>query len=60
MSFRKPCHMLFRKLIPPFTLTAKIPLRNPYSRVPVDACATSQHPLGNESNMAEVDVLTSD
>ena len=22
MSFRKPCHMPFRKLIPPFTLTA--------------------------------------
>ena len=22
MSFRKPCHMLFHKLIPPFTLTA--------------------------------------
>ena len=21
MSFRKPCHMPFRKLIPPFTLT---------------------------------------
>ena len=21
ISFRKPCHMLFRKLIPPFTLT---------------------------------------
>ena len=24
MSFRKPCHMPFRKLIPPFTLTGKI------------------------------------
>ena len=24
MSFRKPCHMPFRKLIPPFTLTAMI------------------------------------
>ena len=23
MSLRKPCHMPFRKLIPPFTLTAK-------------------------------------
>ena len=23
MSFRKPCHMPFRKLIPPFTLTGK-------------------------------------
>ena len=23
MSFRKPCHMPFRKLIPPFTLTAE-------------------------------------
>ena len=22
MSFRKPCHMPFRKLIPPFTFTA--------------------------------------
>ena len=22
MSFRKPCHMPFRKLTPPFTLTA--------------------------------------
>ena len=22
MSFRKPCHMPFRKLIPPFTLTS--------------------------------------
>ena len=24
MSFRKPCHMSFRKLIPPFTLTGHI------------------------------------
>ena len=24
MSFRKPCHMPFRKLIPPFTLTASL------------------------------------
>ena len=24
MSFRKPCHMPFRKLIPPFTLTVKV------------------------------------
>ena len=24
MSFRKPCHMPFRKLIPPFTLTEKL------------------------------------
>ena len=23
MSFRKPCRLLFRKLIPPFTLTAR-------------------------------------
>ena len=27
MSFRKPCHMPFRKLIPPFTLAADEPLR---------------------------------
>ena len=26
MSFRKPCHMPFRKLIPPFTLTVSLPL----------------------------------
>ena len=24
MSFLKPCHVPFRKLIPPFTLTAKV------------------------------------
>ena len=24
MSFRKPCHMPFRKLIPPFTLTGLV------------------------------------
>ena len=26
MSFRKLCHMPFRKLIPPFTLTVKFPI----------------------------------
>ena len=26
MSFRKPCHMPFRKLIPPFTLTEDSPI----------------------------------
>ena len=28
MSSRKPCLMPFRKLIPPFTLTAKLSIRN--------------------------------
>ena len=28
MSFRKPCHMPFRKLIPPFTLTGILGLKS--------------------------------
>ena len=41
MSFRKPCHMPFRKLIPPFTLTVLVWV--------VDV-SVAVHPVLNECN----------
>ena len=35
MSFRKPCHMPFHKLIPPLTLTEKSRLRSKRSRAQI-------------------------
>ena len=37
MSFRKPCHMPFRKLIAPFTLTASKPRLHTLMQTPLSA-----------------------
>ena len=47
MSFRKPCHMPFRKLIPPFTLTEpeNIKVENNGAVVSVGGSLTALNPL---------------
>ena len=56
MSFRKPCHMPFRKLIPPFTLTA-IFVPN-FSAIEKDAAKDKcQHGLGEINTVFIVHLL---